>query len=106
MDDSAWATIAELNHWLTKDSELPVETQKILQILKITEEAGEVAEAVIGATGQNPRKGFSHSWGDVEKELCDVIITSMVALTRLTPEAGAVFQRELRRVAERALGPS
>ncbi|SEK36116.1 MazG-like family protein [Streptacidiphilus jiangxiensis] len=106
MDDSAWATIAELNHWLTKDSELPPETQKILQILKITEEAGEVAEAVIGATGQNPRKGFSHSWADVEKELCDVIITSMVALTRLNPEAGAVFQRELRRVAERALGPS
>jgi NTP pyrophosphatase (non-canonical NTP hydrolase) len=106
MNDSAWATIAELNDWLTKDSELPPETQTILQILKISEEAGEVAEAVIGATGQNPRKGFSHSWEDVEKELCDVIITSMVALTRLNPEAGEVFARQLRQVRARALGPS
>ncbi|RAG82076.1 hypothetical protein DN069_29735 [Streptacidiphilus pinicola] len=106
MNDSAWATVAELNQWLTQDSQLPEETQKILQILKITEEAGEVAEAVIGATGQNPRKGFSHSWEDVEQELCDVIITSMVALTRITPQAGQVFSDQLRRVRERALGPS
>jgi NTP pyrophosphatase (non-canonical NTP hydrolase) len=106
MNDSAWATVAELNHWLTRDSELPEQTQRILQILKISEEAGEVAEAVIGATGQNPRKGFSHSWGDVERELCDVIITSMVALTRLNPGAGEVFAEHLRQVRERALGPS
>lgn len=106
MNDSAWATIAELNHWLTKDSELPEEMQKILQILKISEEAGEVAEAVIGATGQNPRKGFSHSWDDVEKELCDVIITSMVALTRLNPQPGQVFAAQLRRVRDRAIGPA
>ncbi|WP_042386714.1 MazG-like family protein [Streptacidiphilus melanogenes] len=106
MNDSAWATIAELNRWLTRDSELPEQTQKILQILKISEEAGEVAEAVIGATGQNPRKGFSHSWEDVEKELCDVIITSMVALTQLNSEAGELFAEHLQRVRERALGLS
>jgi NTP pyrophosphatase (non-canonical NTP hydrolase) len=106
MDDSAWQTIADLDHWLTKDSKLSAETQRILQILKISEEAGEVAEAVIGATGQNPRKGFSHSWEDVENELCDVIITSMVALTRINPQAGEVFARQLARVRERALGPS
>ncbi|WP_042374322.1 MazG-like family protein [Streptacidiphilus neutrinimicus] len=106
MNDSAWATIAELNQWLTRDSELPEQTQKILQILKISEEAGEVAEAVIGATGQNPRKGFSHSWTDVERELCDVIITSMVALTRLNSGAEEVFAEHLRQVRARALGPS
>jgi NTP pyrophosphatase (non-canonical NTP hydrolase) len=104
--DSPWNVIAALEHWLSKDSKLPAETRTILQILKITEEAGEVAEAVIGATGQNPRKGFSHTWEDVEKELCDVIITSMVALARVSEDPEGTFARELARVAERALGPS
>ncbi|WP_370093526.1 MazG-like family protein [Streptacidiphilus sp. MAP12-20] len=112
MTDSPWATIADLERWLTESSPVPEQTHQarqtglILQILKISEEAGEVAEAVIGAMGQNPRKGFSHSWEDVQNELCDVIITSMVALTRLNPDAGTVFARHLERVAERALGPS
>ncbi|MFF4183887.1 MazG-like family protein [Streptomyces sp. NPDC001691] len=65
---------------------------------------GEVAEAVIGATGQNPRKGVSHSWQDVQSELCDVIVTAMVALTTLTPEPGRVFDDHLAKVARRSLG--
>ncbi|MEY9935811.1 MazG-like family protein [Streptacidiphilus sp. MAP5-3] len=106
MTDSPWNVISELERWLSTDSELPAETRTILQILKITEEAGEVAEAVIGATGQNPRKGSSHTWEDVERELCDVIITSMVALTRVSEDPEGMFARHLARVAERALGPS
>jgi NTP pyrophosphatase (non-canonical NTP hydrolase) len=101
MDDATWQTIDRLATWLDQGSTLPEETKTILQILKITEEAGEVAEALIGVTGQNPRKGFSHSWQDVENELCDVVITAMVALTRVNPEARAVFQRHLAGVAER-----
>lgn len=75
-------------------------------MLKLSEEVGEVAEAVIGATGQNPRKGASHTWDDVQGELCDVVITALVALRTLTPDTRQVFTRHLARVMERSLGPS
>ena len=45
---------------------------------------------------------FSHTWDDVRNELCDVIVTAMVALTRLTPDAREVFTANLRRIAERS----
>ena len=102
MDDTTWDTVERLAAWLDQGSPLPAETKTILQILKLTEEAGEVAEALIGVTGQNPRKGFSHSWQDVESELCDVVITAMVALTRVNPDAArTVFRKHLAQVAER-----
>lgn len=110
MDTDPWPVIDRLVAWLDAGSTLPPETKTLIQILKITEEAGEVAEALIGVTGQNPRKGFSHSWQDVEYELCDVIITAMVALARVSPQARAVFAQRLAAVAERTrpmeLGPS
>ena len=102
MDQSAWETVDRLVAWLDRGSELPADTKTLLQILKITEEAGEVAEAVIGVTGQNPRKGHSHTWRDVESELCDVIVTAMVALTRVNPRARELFGAHLAAVAERA----
>ncbi|WP_129309447.1 MazG-like family protein [Streptomyces sp. L2] len=77
----------------------------LLRILKLSEEVGEVAEAVIGATGQNPRKGVTHTWDDVQSELCDVAITALVALRTLTPEARAVFEEHLSAVRQRPLGP-
>jgi NTP pyrophosphatase (non-canonical NTP hydrolase) len=101
MELSSWETVEKLVAWLDRNSELPPETKTILQILKITEEAGEVAEALIGVTGQNPRKGFSHTWRDVENELCDVIVTAMVALTRVNPDARELFTAHLAAVAER-----
>ena len=101
MDESAWETVDRLVAWLDRGSELPPETKTLLQILKITEEAGEVAEALIGVTGQNPRKGFSHTWHDVEAELCDVIVTAMVALTRVNPDARNLFTEHLASVAAR-----
>ncbi len=107
MDDaswnSPWPTITALHAWLTEHSPVPPEQQTLLRMLKLSEEVGEVAQAVIGATGQNPRKGVSHSWQDVESELCDVIITAMVALTTLTPDAAHVFDAHLAKVAARSL---
>jgi NTP pyrophosphatase (non-canonical NTP hydrolase) len=104
VDETAWNTVDRLVDWLDRNSDLPEETRTILQILKITEEAGEVAEAVIGATGQNPRKGRSHTWEDVQEELCDVIVTAMVALTRINPDARELFAGKLERIAARSLG--
>ncbi|MGW0120675.1 MazG-like family protein [Streptomyces sp. NPDC003327] len=102
-DTDAWATVTRLHAWLAEHQRLPREQEVLLRVLKLSEEVGEVAQAVIGATGQNPRKGRSHDWPDVEAELCDVVITAMVALRTLTPRADEVFAEHLSRVAERAL---
>ncbi|MFE0412953.1 MazG-like family protein [Streptomyces tendae] len=99
-----WSTIDELWEWLQADQPVGGREGLLLRMLKLSEEVGEVAEAVIGATGQNPRKGVTHTWDDVEAELCDVVITAMVALRTLTPEAREVFGRHLARVAGRSLG--
>ncbi|MGW7191219.1 MazG-like family protein [Streptomyces sp. NPDC054838] len=74
-----------------------------LQILKIGEEFGEAAQAVIGARGTNPRKGTSHSWEDVEAEVADVLVTAMVALARMRPDAAAFFAAHLREKSARFL---
>ncbi|WP_341719823.1 MazG-like family protein [Micromonospora sp. FIMYZ51] len=57
--------------------------QQTLQILKVTEEAGEVAAAWIGTVGQNPRKGVTHTTSDVAGELADVVLTALVAIAGL-----------------------
>ncbi|MGW1377669.1 MazG-like family protein [Streptomyces sp. NPDC002446] len=99
---AVWDAVDALVHWLDGESALPPEQERLLRILKLSEEAGEVAQAVIGATGQNPRKGRSHTWDDVHSELCDVILTAMVALRTLTPQARQVFEGHLGRVTGRA----
>ncbi|WP_059011201.1 MazG-like family protein [Streptomyces specialis] len=103
MDRATWQTIDRLVEWLDANSTNSPDVTRLLRVLKIQEEAGEVAEAVHGAMGSNPRKGASHTWADVEKELCDVILTGMVALTTLTPDAQARFDRHLTTVAARSL---
>jgi NTP pyrophosphatase (non-canonical NTP hydrolase) len=69
------------------------------RILKVTEEAGEAGAAWIGATGQNPRKGATHTYDDVCAELADVAMAALVAIDSLNGDPAA----ELARVAGRAL---
>lgn len=104
--DQAWDIIEQITGRLDDRSTLPPDTEKLLRIMKLTEETGEVTQAVIGTLGQNPRKGVTHTWDDVQDELCDVILTAMVALTTITPDARKVFGENLARVAGRALQPS
>ncbi|WP_411573789.1 MazG-like family protein [Streptomyces fradiae] len=119
MDDT-WKTVEALHTWLDGHPAGPAPTPgpdltptpspspgspertALLRILKLSEEVGEVAEAVIGAYGHNPRKGASHTWDDVRAELCDVIITAMIALRTLTPDAPAVFAAHLTHVHTRS----
>lgn len=106
MDDVTWDTVGRLVEWLDRSNGADganAETEKLLRLMKLSEEVGEVAAAVIGATGQNPRKGVTHTWGDVNAELCDVILTAMVALTTITPDARQVFAERLNHVAARSL---
>lgn len=101
-----WSSVDELWTWLDGNRPLGGREGLLLRILKLSEEVGEVAQAVIGVTGQNPRKGVTHTWEDVQGELCDVVITALVALRTLTPDAREVFTRHLEQVTARSLGPS
>jgi NTP pyrophosphatase (non-canonical NTP hydrolase) len=47
--------------------------------VKLAEETGELAEAIIGVTAQNPRKGQTHTYEDVDKELLDIATTALGA---------------------------
>lgn len=103
-DDDVWESIDRLRAWLDANRAHDGQEGLLLRILKLSEEVGEVAQAVIGATGQNPRKGITHTWDDVRSELCDVVITALVALHTLTPDAREVFMTHLAGVTERSLG--
>ncbi|WP_262057875.1 MazG-like family protein [Streptomyces sp. STR69] len=101
-----WTGVEDLWTWVDTHRPLDGREGLLLRILKLSEEVGEVSEAVIGVTGQNPRKGVTHTWDDVQAELCDVVITALIALRTLTPHTQEVFNRHLARVMERSLGPS
>ncbi|MHB9861229.1 MazG-like family protein [Streptomyces sp. YIM S03343] len=91
-----WQQVDTIRKWLDDEAEVAGSADvRLLRVLKIGEEYGEVAEALHGALGANPRKGHSHTWPDVQKELVDVIVTSMVALATIAPDAGHVFQERL-----------
>jgi NTP pyrophosphatase (non-canonical NTP hydrolase) len=74
-----------------------------MRLLKLVEESGEVAQAYIGSVGQNPRKGVTHTSADVADELCDVIITAMVALVSVADgNPDDILAAKLAKVAKRA----
>jgi predicted house-cleaning noncanonical NTP pyrophosphatase (MazG superfamily)/NTP pyrophosphatase (non-canonical NTP hydrolase) len=93
-----WDEAGRLTEWL---GDVPVEAQ----LLKMSEEVGEAAEAYLGMTGLNPRKGISHTRQDLVGEVGDVIITAAVAIVQLTCSPGAAraaFESHLASVTSRA----
>lgn len=79
MTDSTWEAVNAARTWLDEtNGTSPLELT--CRILKLTEEVGEAAAAWIGATGQNPRKGVTHTYSDVAQELADVAFTALVAI--------------------------
>ncbi|MEU7558454.1 MazG-like family protein [Streptomyces eurythermus] len=93
-DAPPWDDIGRLAALFTSlDTErgMTPEQQWTLQALKISEEAGETAQAVIGAWGTNPRKGRSHTWRQVQEEVADTAITSLVSLYRMLGEEAPAF---------------
>lgn len=73
----------------------------VYRLLKLQEEVGEVAAAVIGFAGANKRKGVTHQAEDVAKELCDVAITAMVALHDWTDNPETLLKEHLQTLLER-----
>lgn len=89
-----WDVIGQLAALFTGlDSErgMTPEQQWTLQVLKLTEEVGESAQAVVGAWGTNPRKGQSHTWRHVQEEVADTAITSLVTLHRMLGDEAPAF---------------
>lgn len=74
---------------------------RLYRILKVQEEAGEVAAGLIGYMGVNKRKGVTHSEEEVAKELADVVITAMVALHDWVPSPEQFMKDHLQGLLER-----
>lgn len=64
----------------TYPADLDPEAHLLRRCIKITEESGEVIEALFGALGENPRKGKTHTMEDVRRELLDVALAALAAI--------------------------
>ncbi|MFF0729297.1 MazG-like family protein [Streptomyces sp. NPDC004134] len=97
---SLWPVTAQIAATLDQANGT-AEHERAMRLLKISEEAGEAAAAYIGMTGQNPRKGTTHTARDVADELCDVIIAAAVALHDFTTAPPAVLDAKVHAAARR-----
>lgn len=73
----------------TYPPDLPFETfVDRRSVRKLTEEVGELAQAVNGLVGENPRKGVTHTMDDVLAELLDVAACALGAYEAFTGYQG------------------
>jgi NTP pyrophosphatase (non-canonical NTP hydrolase) len=92
---SVWDAVERSTKWLDAHH-APNDAEITMRLLKLTEEAGEAAQAWIGATGRNPRKGVTHSRHDVAAELADVVFGALVTITSLGLDPAAVLADKAR----------
>lgn len=100
LNTDQWSTIHRLVSWLDQQNGRS-HNEIALRLLKLAEEQGEVAQAWIGYTGQNPRKGTTHTLDQVAEELVDVIVTATVALTSITDKPDMFLDAKLAKIAAR-----
>lgn len=62
------------------------------RVAKVSEEAGEAIDALIGLTGQNPRKGHYGGLNDLLSELADVALTGLYAIQHFTKSEAATVE--------------
>lgn len=80
MNDVTRKAIAATVEWLARNNIGDGDGRVSVQLMKISEEAGEAAGAWIGAQGYNPRKGVTHTRAEVAAELADIVMTALVAI--------------------------
>ena len=86
--DAATA-LTELSGWIRRANALRDDEATLWgQVAKVGEEHGEAVAAMIGYTGQNPRKGFTHGRDDVVEELLDVAVAALNAVEFLRGHDG------------------
>lgn len=105
--------ITALNDWIDRSPENAKRDPEAAtwgRVAKVCEEAGEAIAALIGATGQNPRKGTNGTMEDVRKELLDVALTALCAVEHLDRKVGvsgvsmAALEQHVSDVHRRAFG--
>lgn len=84
------ASIRRLSTWIDESYPAEMHPELVLRrrIGKLMEEGGEVGLALGGYTGENPRKGFTHTREDVMKELLDVAVTALGAWEHMDGNRG------------------
>lgn len=100
VSETTWAAVRAARAWLDQANGTD-RPELTCRILKVTEEAGEVARAWIGLLGQNPRKGVTHDLADVADELADVALAALVAIESLGLDAREVLADRAGRVQAR-----
>tara|TARA_R110002051_G_scaffold314950_5_gene392672 strand:- start:5173 stop:5511 length:339 start_codon:yes stop_codon:yes gene_type:complete len=110
MSAEAQDALVALSQWIdSNNAHRDPEAVAWGRLAKISEENGEVIEAFIGATGQNPRKGLTHTMHDVLAELLDVAVTALGAYEHLDGHRGrslATLDAKIIAVQQRASGAS
>ncbi len=82
---------------------LPPIVRLAVQGLKVTEEVGELADAINGTLGENPRKGMTHTVDDVIAEAIDVTLSALVLVEMAAPgRSRRIIADRLLYLAERA----
>lgn len=105
------AIIHLVDRWLDSEVAPGYQEQPLAQdwarVTKAGEEVGEAIDALIGFTGQNPRKGTYGSLDDLLKELGDIAMTGMFAIQHFTKDTawtasviGAALEKAAARAAE------
>lgn len=97
--------ILALSKWIDAGNwDRDPEALTLHRLFKITEEAGEVVSATIGALGANPRKGVTNTFEAVLEELLDVAVTALGAYEHVDGHQGRAISElegKIRRVRER-----
>jgi hypothetical protein len=75
--------LAAISTWIDDSpryQEASPELADTWRVIKMAEEVGEAIGALMGAMGENPRKGVTHTRTDVEHEILDVATAGLGAL--------------------------
>lgn len=89
-DDELGALVEGMDLYLDSEVSPDYQEQPLAQdwarVAKATEEAGEAIDALIGMTGQNPRKGTYGSIDDLLSELADVAMVGFYGIQHFTKD--------------------
>lgn len=83
---------ARVSQWIDDEpankAMTPLEQLLMRTVVKVGEEFGESCGAIIGVTGQNPRKGVTHTMDEFTKELLDKAATIVLGIEHVTGNKG------------------
>lgn len=83
-DVASWDEhLRAFSQWIDEGTTLGPEAQVWHRVSKVAEEAGEAVAALLGYTGANPRKGYTHTLDQVDAELMQTALSALGASAHL-----------------------